>query len=168
MNKITAISLFISILFTFGSISYAEIGGVISQFEESSLVNNFGFITRISKMLNTAERSYIYKNKRGEFIEIILDSNNQIRKQTLVTGTKVSGSKVDLLYPSIIESFISESSKKQINKNEFNKILHKGIKKGEAQKRILHFDISIKSIKLSGEFKDIGLLTIGISKSVNK
>lgn len=160
------IILFFIFTFIFSN-SYAEIDGSFVKFEENSIVNKFSFTDRATKTLATGEKAYLFKNKDGHLIEIILDKKDKIRKQTLITHTKKAGTKIELVAPALITEFVKEVSRGLIDSQQFDLMLNTGINEGKEQKQLLGFNVEVTFSKLWGEYEGMGLLTISISRTSN-
>lgn len=153
------------LIFSIIGISYAETGNSLYKFEQSKLVENFGFLDRTTQTLETGEKAhYLYKNKEGHLIEVILNKEGKIRKQTLATYTTKSGSTIKIVAPSLISEFVNEASRGQIDPQQFNKMLNVGINERGTRGQLSGFNVEIVLAELWGEYEGIGLVTVTITK----
>jgi len=167
MDKIIAV-IFLVFVLSVPNNSYGEIGDTIGKFEESTLVNKFSFTDRTTKTLDTGEKAHLYKNKEGHLIEIIINNQNKIRKQSLTTYATKSGSQMKIVAPALITEFVNEASRGRIDLSQFNEMLNVGIRKRGAGRKLSGFNVEIILAELWGEYEGMGLVTVTITKEITE
>jgi len=160
--------LFISILYLFARPCCAEVKGTLSELEQSGLFRRFGFTTHMSKELKTGRKSYLYRDKKNNLIEITLNDDGNIRKQTLVTFTTGSASNTSIATPQLVFSFVSEASGGQVNRRQFDLMLNRCMRQSKAGGILEGFNVEIIHSAIEGETEKRGLLTLTISKAYRK
>ena len=161
LTKIITVFLFFLSFFLGVTYSYAEIGRSIGEFEQSRFIETYDPEKKGNKTLHTGNEAYLYiHNKSGAMMEVILDDENKIEKQTML-GFYNAPMDTRMAFAGILVAYVFEASGGKIKPDEFNSMLAKAREKEEEKTELAGFDIDIKFLP---ELEGVRMLTVAISK----